>query len=157
MNQPLDPSSIMQTATAFWPSKVLLTAVEFDLFSTLGDGAMTAEELGAALDVHPRGRYDFFDTLVALGFLRRDEDGADGRYRNTPETAAFLDRRSPEYIGGMLEMFNSRLFGFWNSLGEALRTAKPQNEIKLTGKPMFAELYAKSGSYLISLGVFPPK
>ena len=42
----------------------------------------------------------------------------------------------------MPEMFNSRLFGFWNSLGEALRTGKPQNEIKLTGKPMFAELYA---------------
>jgi SAM-dependent methyltransferase len=142
VNEPLDPSSIMQTATAFWPSKVLLTAVEFDLFSALGDGAMTAEELGIALDVHPRGRYDFFDTLVALGFLQRDGDGADGRYRNTPETAAFLDRRSPAYIGGMLEMFNSRLFGFWNSLGEALRTAKPQNEIKLTGKPMFAELYA---------------
>ena len=77
-----------------------------------------------------------------MGFLRRDGDGADGRYGNTPETAAFLDRRSPAYIGGMLEMFNSRLFGFWNSLGEALRTAKPQNEIKLTGKPMFAELYA---------------
>jgi hypothetical protein len=42
----------------------------------------------------------------------------------------------------MPEMFNSRLFGFWNSLGEALRTGQPQNEIKLTGKPMFAELYA---------------
>ena len=39
-------------------------------------------------------------------------------------------------------MLNSRLFGFWNSLGEALRTGRPQNEIKLTGKPMFAELYA---------------
>jgi hypothetical protein len=142
MNQHLDPTSIMQTATGFWASKVLLTAVEFDLFSTLGDGSMTAEELGAALGLHPRGRYDFFDALVALGFLHRDGDGPEGRYRNTPETAAFLVKQSPGYIGGMPEMFNSRLFGFWNSLGEALRTGKPQNEIKLTGKPMFAELYA---------------
>ena len=94
------------------------------------------------MDIHPRGRYDFFDALVALGFLDRDGDGSEGRYRNTPETAAFLVKQSPTYIGGMPEMFNSRLFGFWNSLGEALRTGKPQNEIKLTGKPMFAELYA---------------
>jgi hypothetical protein len=142
MNQQLDPSSIMRTATGFWSSKVLLTAVEFDLFSTVGDGSMTARELGEALGVHPRGRYDFFDALVALGFLHRDGDGPDGKYRNTPETAAFLVRQSPTYIGGMPEMFNSRLFGFWNSLGEALRTGQPQNEIKLTGKPMFAELYA---------------
>ena len=60
----LDPTHIMQTATGFWASKVLLTAVEFDLFSTLGDGSMTAEQLGAALGVHPRGRFDFFDALV---------------------------------------------------------------------------------------------
>ncbi len=145
MNQQLDPTSIMQTATAFWSSKVLLTAVEFDLFSTLGEGAMTADELGAALGVHPRGRYDFFDALVALGFLRRDGDGPGGRYRNTPQTAAFLVKQSPAYIGGMPEMFNSRLFGFWNNLGEALRTGQPQNEIKLTGQPMFAELYADEG------------
>jgi hypothetical protein len=138
----LDPTHIMQTATAFWGSKVLLTAVEFDLFSTLGDRSMTAEDLGAALGIHPRGRYDFFDALVALGFLSRDGDGPDGKYRNTPETAAFLVKQSPTYIGGMPEMFNSRLFGFWNSLGEALRTGKPQNEIKYTGKPMFTELYA---------------
>ena len=133
MNQQLDPTSIMQTATSFWASKVLLTAVEFDLFSTLGDSSMTAEELGAALGLHPRGRYDFFDALLALGFLHRDGDGPEGRYRNTPETAAFLVKQSPAYIGGMPEMFNSRLFGFWNSLGEALRTGKPQHEIKLTG------------------------
>src|SRR5688572_8916447 len=65
----LDPTHIMQTATGFWASKVLLTAVEFDLFSTVGDGSMTAQQLGEALGVHPRGRFDFFDALVALGFL----------------------------------------------------------------------------------------
>ena len=108
----LDPTHIMQTATGFWASKVLLTAVEFDLFSTLGDRSMSAEELGAALGVHPRGRLDLFDALVALGFLHRDGDGPEGKYRNTPETAAFLVKQSPAYIGGMPEMLNSRLFGF---------------------------------------------
>lgn len=142
METQLDPSRIMQTATAFWASKVLLTAVELDLFTTLGDGAMTAPQLGEALGLHPRGTYDFFDALVALKFLARDGDGPEGRYGNTPETAAFLDKNSPTYIGGLPEMLNARLFGFWNHLGTALRTGEPQNEIRLHGKPMFEELYA---------------
>ena len=53
MTNHLDPSHIMQTATAFWASKVLLTAVEFDLFSVLGDGSMTAQQLGERLELHP--------------------------------------------------------------------------------------------------------
>jgi hypothetical protein len=138
----LNPGHIMQTATAFWASKVLLTAVEFDLFTVLGERAMTAEQLGTKLGIHPRGRYDFFDSLVAAGFLQREGDGPTGRYHNTPDTAAFLNKNSPMYIGGMPEMMNARLFGFWNHLGEALRTAQPQNEIKHNGKPIFEELYA---------------
>lgn len=152
-----DPSYIMQTATAFWASKVLLTAVELDLFSTLDNGAMTAPQLGEALDLHPRGTYDFFDALVALKFLERDGDGPDGKYKNTPETAAFLNKNSPTYIGGLPEMLNSRLFGFWNDLGTALRTGKPQNEIKHTGKPMFEELYsneARLGEFLDAMTGF---
>src|SRR6185369_13807303 len=44
--------------------------------------------------------------------------------------------------GGILEMFNARLFRFWADLTEALKTGAPQNEVKLNGKPMFDELYA---------------
>ena len=125
MKEQLDPTHILQTTTAFWPSKVLLTAVELGLFTTLGDLSATAEELGRTLGLHPRGTYDFFDALVALKFLDRDGDGPAGRYRNTPETGAFLDRKSPAYIGGIAEMLNARLFGFWNDLGTALKTGKP--------------------------------
>ncbi len=147
----------METATAFWASKVLLTAVEFDLFTTLGDGSMTAAELGEALELHPRGTYDFFDALVALEFLERDGDGPEGRYRNTAETTAFLDRSSPGYIGGLPEMLNKRLFGFWDDLGTALKTGRPQNEIKRHGKPMFEELYANEarlGTFLEAMTGF---
>lgn len=142
MSDNLDPSYIMESATAFWASKVLLTAVEFDLFSVLADGPMTASELGETLQLHPRGTFDFFDALVALKFLERDGDGPEGRYKNSPETAAFLDKKSPMYIGGLPEMLNSRLFGFWNHLGTALKTARPQNEVKISGKSIFEELYA---------------
>jgi len=142
MQNQLDPSHIMQTATAFWASKVLLTAVELDLFTTLDDGSMTAQQLGDALGLHPRGTYDFFDALVALKFLDRDGDGEEGRYLSTPETGAFLNKSSPTYIGGMTKMLNSRLFGFWNHLGAALKTGQPQSEMKTHGKSIFEELYA---------------
>ena len=152
-----NPGHIMQTATAFWASKVLLTAVEFDLFTALDGNAMTAADLGKKLGIHPRGIYDFFDALVAGGFLARNGDGANGTYSNTPDTAAFLNKNSPTYIGGMPEMMNARLFGFWNHLGEALRTGQPQNEIKHTGKPIFEEIYAdqaKLGQFLDAMTGF---
>jgi len=137
-----DPSHIMQVGMGFWASKTVLSAVELQLFTHLGAEPMTGEEIGERLSLHPRAIYDFLDTLVALHLLERDGDGSDGRYRNTAETAAFLDKRSPAYIGGILEMCNARLFRFWGDLTEALQTGKPQNEIKHTGKPMFEQLYS---------------
>src|SRR5690242_19835560 len=106
MNDSLDPSHILETGFGFWESKVLLTAVELEVFTVLGDQAMSGEALGCALGLHPRGIWDFFDALVALGFLERDGSGASARYSNTAETAQFLDKNRPAYIGGILEMAN---------------------------------------------------
>lgn len=139
----LTPTRIMETGMAFWPAKVLLSAVELGVFTEIGSGARTGEELLKALNLHPRAHPDFFDTLVALKFLERDGDGPGSRYRNTPEAAAFLDRKSPAFLGGFLEMANARLYPFWGNLSDGLRTGKPQNELKTSGQSMFAELYSK--------------
>ena len=137
-----DPSHIMQVGMGFWASKTVLSAVELELFTQLGSESMTGEEIGERLGLHPRAIYDFLDTLVALRVLERDGDGADGRYRNTEDTATFLDKNSPAYIGGILEMAGARLYRFWGDLTEALQTGQPQNEVKHTGKAMFEELYS---------------
>jgi predicted O-methyltransferase YrrM len=137
----LDPSHIMQVGMGFWPSKTVMSAVELQLFTELGSESMAGEEIGERLGLHSRAIFDFLDTLVALRFLDREGDGSDGRYRNTAETAAFLDKRSPTYMGGILEMCNARLYRFWGDLTEGLQTGMPQNEVKHTGKPMFDELY----------------
>jgi len=138
----LNPASILQTAFGFWNSKVLLTAVEFGLFTQLADRRLTGTELGAELKLHPRAIADFFDALVAMKFLGREGDGPDALYYNTPEGVLFLDATSPRYIGGILIMLNARLFKFWNDLPEALRTGLPQNETKHGQKGIFEELYA---------------
>lgn len=141
MNPPTNPGSILQTAFSFWSSKVLLTAVEFGVFSRLAGKPLTGEQLGTQLDLHPRGIADFFDALVAMGFLLRHGDGPDARYENTPESARFLDERSPSYIGGILVMLNARLFRYWHDLPTALRTGRPQNEVAHGGKSLFEALY----------------
>lgn len=46
----------------------------------------------------------------------------------------------PSYLGGLFEMLNARLYGFWGSLTEALRTGEPQNEAK-SGGNFFRALY----------------
>lgn len=137
--EPLTPDAIMQLGLAFWGSKTLLSAVELRLFGALCEsGPLDAEELRARLGLHPRGARDFFDALVALGMLARDDQQ---KYSNTPATELFLDPAKPSYIGGMLEMANARLYPFWASLTEALQTGRPQSEAK-TGGDFFAAVYA---------------
>ncbi len=130
--------AIMQLGMGFWGSKSLLSAVELGLFTELSAaGPLDADALRERLGLNPRSAQDFFDALVALEMLERE----DGRYRNTPASELFLDRSKPSYIGGILEMANARLFGFWNALTEGLRTGQPQNEAKSGGK-FFDAIYA---------------
>jgi O-methyltransferase domain/Dimerisation domain len=131
------PDAIMQLGLAFWGSKTLLSAVELGLFSELAAGPLETEELRERLGLHPRSARDFFDALVALEMLERQN----GRYANTPETDLFLDRAKPSYVGGLMEMANARLYAFWGSLTEGLRTGAPQNEAKV-GEDFFGTLYA---------------
>ena len=137
MRGQLTPDGIMELGFGFWGSKTLLSAVGLGLFSELAKSPLDAEELRGRLGLHPRSARDFFDALVALGMLKRDGS----LYSNSPETDLFLDRSKPSYIGGILEMANARLYHFWDSLTEGLRTGQPQNEAK-TGGDFFGTLYA---------------
>ena len=139
----LTPARIMEVGMGFWPSRTLLTAIKLGVFTELGKGPKTGEELRQTLDLHPRSTPDFFDTLVALRFLERDGDGDSGKYRNTPETELFLNRNSPGFVGGFLEMAHDRLYPFWGNLAEGLKTGLAQNETKDGGKGVFEELYSK--------------
>ncbi len=135
------PDAIMQIGMGFMASKTLLSAVELELFTVLGEQSKSGAEIGDALALHPRSLYDFLDALVALGLLNRDGDGPDGRYSNTTDTRFFLDKSQPAYLGGILEMANARLYPFWGSLTDGLKTGLPQNEAK-TGGDFFGVLYS---------------
>jgi hypothetical protein len=137
-----NPEHILQVGMGFWASKTLLSAVELELFTQLSGRALTAPEIAERLHLHPRGRDDFLDALVSLGLLDREGDGHDALYSNTPDTATFLDKNSPAYLGGVLEMAGARLYGFWGSLSEALQTGQPQSEIKSGAQGFFEGVYS---------------
>ncbi|HMI32013.1 MAG TPA: methyltransferase dimerization domain-containing protein, partial [Candidatus Limnocylindrales bacterium] len=117
MSEHPTPDHIMEVGLGFWASKTLLSAVEMELFTELARRPEDAQTLRDRLGLHPRSSQDFLDALVALGFLEHH----DGTYCNTPATDLFLDKRKPSYLGGILEMANHRLYGFWGHLTEGLR------------------------------------
>jgi hypothetical protein len=100
----------MQLAIGFWGSKVLLSAVEIGVFGAFDDGPLNEDALRTSLGLHRRAARDFFDALVALGLLERDDTG---RYSNSEESELFLNPARPGYIGALIEMMNARLYGFW--------------------------------------------
>jgi hypothetical protein len=139
MHDDLIPDRILQLGLGFCGPKAFLSAVELGVFTELGRGPADLAALTERLALHPRSARDFLDALVALGMLERKG----GQYANTPETDYFLDRAKPSYVGGVLELANARLYGFWGSLTEALRTGLPQNESRANpGANPFAALYS---------------
>lgn len=142
----VDPSKIMQVGMGFWASKTLLTAVKMELFTHLSQGELSGQDIGDKLNLHERSLYDFLDTLVALGFLKRSGLKETSIYSNSDDSDIFLDKSKPTYIGGILVMSNNRLYPFWQHLEEGLKTGLPQNESKSGGKSLFEELYSSEES-----------
>ena len=138
------PEMIMKIGMGFWASKILLTAVRFELFTHLAvKGGMSAAQVKETLgwDCTDRHAFDFLDTLASFGFLERQGLLAEAVYTNGADADFFLDRKKPTYLGGILEMADDRLYGFWGHLGTALRTGKQQNESS-TGDDFFGTLYS---------------
>lgn len=144
-NQNIHPSpeNIMKIGSGFWASKILLTAVNFQLFTKLAEKkSMPASEIKNVLELQctDRNVFDFLDTLTGFGFLNREGVLESAMYSNSIDTDFFLDKNKSSYIGGILEMMNNRLYQFWGNLSEGLVTGLPQNEAK-TGKDFFGLIY----------------
>ena len=120
----ISPDRLVELGSAYRRAKVLLSAVELDLFSVLAKGPLDAEALALSLHVHSRGARDFFDTLVALGLLVRESDG---RYANVPDCDLYLNRDSESFLGGLFDQLNGHEYRMWATLTDTLRSGKPQN------------------------------
>ena len=116
----MDPTRILDIASAFWSSAALLTATDLGLFGALDKSPCTAEEAAARLGLPVRPAAMLLDAMVALGLAQFDQ----GRYANTEESAAFLVPNKPGSLAGALG-YNQRLFSAWGRLGDAVRADAP--------------------------------
>jgi hypothetical protein len=119
----LTPVPLMQLATGFWAFKTLAAANELDLFTRLAFGRpeITAEEFAGELGIQQRPAQLLLTACASLGLLERGERG----YRNTPLSERFLVRGTPYYFGGLVTMFDRRLYPGWGKLTQAIRTNRP--------------------------------
>ncbi|MBA2524852.1 MAG: methyltransferase domain-containing protein [Pyrinomonadaceae bacterium] len=97
------PQLFFQTANAYQRTEGLKAAIELEVFTAISEGKTTAIEIAERSNASERGIRILCDFLCVLGFLTKDG----GSYKLTPESALFLDKRSPAYLGGSLEFLLS--------------------------------------------------
>jgi len=110
------PDRLDQTIRGYMPSRCILTALELDIFTAVGDGA-DAEKIGTRINANARAAGMLLNALVALGLLSKS--GND--YKNTPESARFFVQGSKDnHRNGLLHIAN--IWHRWSTLTDAVRS-----------------------------------
>lgn len=97
------PALFFETITAYQRSEAMKAAIELDLFTAIGEDNHTAAQIAARCQASERGARILCDYMTMIGFLTKDGNS----YGLTQDSAVFLDRRSPAYIGGTVEFLGS--------------------------------------------------
>lgn len=126
MTETAPPDALFDVGLGFTKSRAVATAIEFGVFDALSEEPRALSDLADVTGVHERGAADFFDALVALDLLERE----DGVYRNGPAAERYLDSDGETYVGDFLAFAGTGIYGSWAGLDDALRTGEPQ-----TGAP----------------------
>ena len=114
---------------AYAPPLILGAAIEHRIFDLLADGAKTAAEVSRENGASLRGVRAIMNALVGFELLKKDDEG---RYSLTPESAAFLVRKNPGYLGGILR-HGDQLIPRWLHLSEIVKTGKPAMAVNREG------------------------
>lgn len=86
---------VFDTLFAFAQSAALKSALDLELFTAIDEGARTAPAIAIRCAASERGARILCDYLTTIGLLHK----SDGTYQLSPESAAFLSKRSPAYLG----------------------------------------------------------
>lgn len=146
------PDRIMAILSGHWQTKILLTAMESDLFTHLSGAPATAAELSDRLGYRMPGAGAFLLALAGLELLEVE----DGRFRNSPAAERYLVRGRAEFVGGYLQFCDRELNPAWDGLGVTLRTGTPYNRAAVEGNP-YQSLYedeSVTDAFLESMDMF---
>jgi 2-polyprenyl-3-methyl-5-hydroxy-6-metoxy-1,4-benzoquinol methylase len=112
------PFRLFQAINGFHLTEAIRSAIELDIFTAIGEGHTTAEALARRCSVAERGARILCDFLVVNGFLGKTE----GQYSLAEDSAMFLDRSSPAYMGSCTEfLLNDNIRENFRDLTKAIR------------------------------------
>lgn len=112
------PQLFFQTINAHQHTEALKAAIDLEVFTAIAEGNQTVADIAKRVNAAERGVRILCDTLCIMGFLTKK----DQTYSLTPDSAVFLDKRSPSYIGGAAEfLLSPMLMEGFKTLTEAVR------------------------------------
>ena len=122
---PPSPRLFFETINAHQRTAAIKAAIELDVFTAIGKTAATAAEIAKRINASERGVRILCDYLTILGILNKERD----RYALTPDSAAFLDRKSPTYAGGMTQfLLTPHIRSAFDDLSNAVRKGGAKGE-----------------------------
>jgi SAM-dependent methyltransferase len=112
------PQLFFQTINAHQRTEALKAAIELEVFTAIGEGNTTAAEIAKRCQTSERGMRILCDYLTIMEMLTKQGD----RYGLTLDSATFLDKRSPAYLGSATEFLCSpMMFENTKHLADAVR------------------------------------
>lgn len=103
VQKPPSPEIVFETLNAYQRTLALRAAIELDLFSAIGQGKTTVGPIAERIKASPKGTRVLCDYLTVVGLLTKNPDGS---YGLTADSAVFLDRKSPAYMGTVMEFLS---------------------------------------------------
>lgn len=146
------PEHFFETASAYQRPAALKAAIELELFTAVAEGRRTARDIAEHCGASERGVRILCDYLVVIGFMTKEEGGT---YGLTQDSAVFLDRRSPAYMGGALEfLLAPALVAGFEDLAGAVRkggTVIPEGGTVVAENPLWVK-FARGMGPMIAAG-----
>jgi ubiquinone/menaquinone biosynthesis C-methylase UbiE len=117
----MNPNTIREFASSFQKSRILLTGFELDIFTNLDEKGTTSQQVAKNLHLNDHACERLLNALVSLGFLTKH----DHLFFNTEDSFAYLSKKSPDYLGGL--MHTNHLWYTWSNLTLVVKTGKSAN------------------------------
>lgn len=153
MSQPapeVSPAHLFDTINSFHRTAAIKAAIELEIFTAIAEGNSTAQAIASRCGTAERGARILCDYLVIIGFLTKEN----GKYGLTPDSAVFLDRRAPTYVGRAVEfLLTPTLTSGFEDLAAAVRkggTTLPDQGSVTPDHPVWVK-FAQAMAPLMSL------
>src|SRR5437763_16296308 len=113
------PALLFDTFNAYQRTQAIKAGIELEVFTAIGEGNTTAKAIAERCGASERGTRILCDFLTIIGFLTKQ----DNNYELTADSAMFLDKRSPAYMGTVTDfILSDYIMDTFDRLTETVRS-----------------------------------